>query len=86
MHLPVVTNSAGQKLSKQTGAQPLSLEYASRTLCDALAFLGLTAPNEMRNAATKEVIAWGITHWASRKPPATAPSGQAKMQGFAQDQ
>jgi glutamyl-Q tRNA(Asp) synthetase len=86
MHLPVVTNSEGQKLSKQTGAQALSLDSAAHTLCEALAFLGLTPPNEMRHAAAKDVVAWGITHWASRRSPATAHPGQAKMQGFSQDQ
>jgi glutamyl-Q tRNA(Asp) synthetase len=41
MHVPVVANSAGEKLSKQTGAQALNLEEPLAALIDAASFLGL---------------------------------------------
>ena len=44
-HLPVVLNSAGEKLSKQTLAKPIDKNNVSKTLIDALEFLG-QAPQE----------------------------------------
>ena len=43
-HFPVATNEAGEKLSKQTGAQPIDRAKASELLRHALAFLGRPAP------------------------------------------
>ena len=40
LHFPVVTNAAGEKLSKQTGAQAVDRARASELLGDALEFLG----------------------------------------------
>ena len=39
-HLPVATNAAGEKLSKQTRAPALDVRQAGATLADALRFLG----------------------------------------------
>jgi glutamyl-Q tRNA(Asp) synthetase len=66
-HVPVVTNAAGEKLSKQTGATPLDLGAAPALLLDALRFLGLSPPPDLRGAATPEL--WD---WAKREfmPPA----------------
>jgi glutamyl-Q tRNA(Asp) synthetase len=41
MHVPVVTNAVGEKLSKQTGAQALNLDRPVETLLAAASFLGL---------------------------------------------
>jgi glutamyl-Q tRNA(Asp) synthetase len=41
LHVPVVTNPAGEKLSKQTGAEALRAENAAPLLREALAFLGV---------------------------------------------
>lgn len=56
-HVPVVTNSAGEKLSKQTQAQPLDPARAPQLLRDALRFLGqpdvdAESPQEILHAAT----------------------------------
>ena len=40
LHVPVVVNAAGEKLSKQTGAEPLDLSRPEQELRRALAFLG----------------------------------------------
>ena len=40
LHVPVAVNAAGEKLSKQTGAEPLDLSHPEQALCRALAFLG----------------------------------------------
>lgn len=44
VHVPIVTNEKGEKLSKQTLAPPLDVNNAPRLLLDAMRFLGLTAP------------------------------------------
>lgn len=43
MHVPVVTNALGQKLSKQTGARALDLSAPLRTLQEAWIALGFSA-------------------------------------------
>ena len=40
LHVPVAVNAAGEKLSKQTGAEPLDLSRPEHELRRALAFLG----------------------------------------------
>jgi glutamyl-Q tRNA(Asp) synthetase len=40
LHVPVAVNTAGEKLSKQTGAEPLDLSRPEQELRRALAFLG----------------------------------------------
>jgi glutamyl-Q tRNA(Asp) synthetase len=40
LHVPVAMSAAGEKLSKQTGAQPLDLSHPHAELRAALAFLG----------------------------------------------
>ena len=40
LHVPVVINAAGEKLSKQTGAEPIDLSRPAQELHRALAFLG----------------------------------------------
>ena len=44
LHVPVVTNAIGEKLSKQTGATALDIQRPLRTLTHALALLNLTIP------------------------------------------
>lgn len=44
LHVPVVTNEAGEKLSKQTGARELDRQDPLVTLRDAAAFLKLDLP------------------------------------------
>lgn len=40
LHVPVAVNAAGEKLSKQTGAQPVDLAHPAKAIREALAFLG----------------------------------------------
>jgi len=62
-HLPVVLNPEGQKLSKQTGASPISCKQVSETLTAALAFLGHTVPDELTRAPPQEIWSWAIDNW-----------------------
>lgn len=63
LHIPVVKNALGEKLSKQTLASPLSLNNTLGTLLEALSFLGLQSPASMKNATPQEVWRWAFAHW-----------------------
>ena len=62
-HLPVATNAAGEKLSKQTLAPALDAGQAARELCWALAFLGQNPPPELVEAKITEVWKWALANW-----------------------
>jgi glutamyl-Q tRNA(Asp) synthetase len=74
LHLPVATNAAGEKLSKQTRAPALLAANAARDLCAALRFLGLRPGPEMSAAAPDEILAWGVAAWRLPGPHRMAKS------------
>jgi glutamyl-Q tRNA(Asp) synthetase len=65
MHVPVVNNAAGEKLSKQTGATPLDMSRPLDTLMAAAMSLGLVLPAA---AGTDLTSFWeaAISDWARR--------------------
>jgi glutamyl-Q tRNA(Asp) synthetase len=71
LHLPVVLNEAGQKLSKQTLAPPLTNHEMSPTLCAAMTHLGLTPAPRLNSAPPQEVLTWGAEEWGGGKLAAT---------------
>lgn len=62
-HLPVVTNAAGQKLSKQTGACGITPEEAAGRAPEALRLLGLEPPRTLCGAEPRELWNWARAHW-----------------------
>lgn len=62
-HLPLVSNAAGEKLSKQTLAPALDVTRAAETLVGALQFLGQAAPAGLTRASVQEVWAWAMANW-----------------------
>ncbi|WP_418202060.1 tRNA glutamyl-Q(34) synthetase GluQRS [Azoarcus olearius] len=62
-HVPVATNAAGEKLSKQTHALALDPAAPAPALLAALAFLGQNPPPELARATPAEVWAWARMHW-----------------------
>lgn len=62
-HLPVASNAAGEKLSKQTLAPALNPAQACGELVRALRFLGQPAPDELLPAPVAEVWDWAREHW-----------------------
>jgi glutamyl-Q tRNA(Asp) synthetase len=68
-HVPLITNAAGQKLSKQTLAPALPLSGQSRVLAQALAALGHPPPGELAGAAPAELLAWASRHWQIERVP-----------------
>ncbi|MCB1735226.1 MAG: tRNA glutamyl-Q(34) synthetase GluQRS [Gammaproteobacteria bacterium] len=63
VHLPVVIDQDGYKLSKQTYAAPLRDDDPIPALCAAMAFLGQAVPEEMAFAALGDFWAWAIRNW-----------------------
>lgn len=68
-HLPVALNDQGQKLSKQTGAQPIDTRRPASAVFQCLEFLGQHPPSEAANASVEELLQWGIQNWSLRKVP-----------------
>ena len=62
-HLPVASNAAGEKLSKQTRAPALDVAKAAGALVGALRFLGQPAPGELARATVTEVWSWARENW-----------------------
>ena len=70
MHLPVITNSDGYKLSKQTGADALSIKKPNLQLAKALAFLGHAPPQELMESSLETLWQWAELHWRRSLVPA----------------
>ncbi|HMW18080.1 MAG TPA: tRNA glutamyl-Q(34) synthetase GluQRS [Accumulibacter sp.] len=69
-HLPVVTNAAGEKLSKQTRAPAVDAAAGSTLLAAALTFLGHTVPAEIAAGPVGEFWSWSIQQWSLSRVPA----------------
>ncbi|HEY9446584.1 MAG TPA: tRNA glutamyl-Q(34) synthetase GluQRS, partial [Burkholderiales bacterium] len=62
-HVPVAVNAAGEKLSKQTHAAPVTADRACAALAAALRFLGQTLPRETPRMDCRMLLEWAIAHW-----------------------
>ena len=69
-HLPVATNAAGEKLSKQTRAAAVNPLRGSAALAEVLQFLGHPVPLEFRGAPLVEFWQWAISIWSIARVPA----------------
>jgi glutamyl-Q tRNA(Asp) synthetase len=69
LHLPVATNAAGEKLSKQTGAPAIDPAQAAPALVAALRFLGQPTPAELSRASARTVLEWAAANWARTRIP-----------------
>ncbi|MBD3656055.1 tRNA glutamyl-Q(34) synthetase GluQRS [Marinobacter sp.] len=63
LHIPVILNAAGQKLSKQNQAPALDDTTPAANLTDALQALGQQPPAELRSCTPAEILAWAVRHW-----------------------
>ena len=66
-HVPVVCNEAGEKLSKQTLATPLSIDDAAQSLYLAFKFLGQNPPASIPKQSIQDIWSWGKTNWQLSK-------------------
>ncbi|MBM5570377.1 MULTISPECIES: tRNA glutamyl-Q(34) synthetase GluQRS [Deefgea] len=68
-HLPVLANLQGEKLSKQTKAEPLFAGAESEQLFFALEFLGHEPPAELRGAPLALLWQWALGSWDLTRIP-----------------
>ena len=80
LHLPIATNAAGEKLSKQTLAAPVTAGYAPVILADVLRFLNHAPPDEVCADGVSALWDWALEHWKRDRLPgvvsALAPAAQ----------
>ena len=70
-HVPVAVNSDGEKLSKQTHAQPIAHRHAAQVLHAALQFLGQLPPSALAAAPVAEIQRWAQENWRLDRVPRT---------------
>lgn len=68
-HLPVVVNAAGEKLSKQTLADPLNDSEPVPALWRALDFLGQQPPLDLCGGSLSELWQWALRNWSLARIP-----------------
>ncbi|MDH5620973.1 MAG: glutamate--tRNA ligase family protein, partial [Gammaproteobacteria bacterium] len=66
-HIPIITNSKGEKLSKSTGAAAIPTEKTAPTLVEALRFLGLSPPDKLTRERVRKVWSWALENWQLEK-------------------
>ena len=69
MHLPVVTNKQGEKLSKQTQAAAVDVSRPVAQLVEAVRFLGQTPPVELAESSVASFWQWALENWQPEKIP-----------------
>lgn len=68
-HIPIAVNKTGEKLSKQTRAEPLRIEQAPAKLTQAMRFLGMEISEDLDKLDIKQIWRWGLEHWELEKIP-----------------
>lgn len=63
IHIPVITNSNGDKLSKLTGALGVPLDSVENTLHEALTALLQQPPPELAAGALSDIWTWASENW-----------------------
>ena len=77
-HIPIVTNPAGEKLSKQTRATALPTvgEHARvAALWHALSFLGQSPPDALMRGGVETLWQWAAVHWSIERVPKQRSGG-----------
>jgi glutamyl-Q tRNA(Asp) synthetase len=69
MHLPVVVNAWGEKLSKQTQATPVDTSHPVLQLVKAIRFLGQTPPPKVSESSLRSFWIWAIENWSREAIP-----------------
>ncbi|MDP4548244.1 MAG: tRNA glutamyl-Q(34) synthetase GluQRS [Marinobacter sp.] len=72
LHIPVILNDQGQKLSKQNHAPALDDTKPATNLVHALVALGQQPPAKLAQASVSDVLAWARAHWQRAAIPLTS--------------
>jgi glutamyl-Q tRNA(Asp) synthetase len=65
MHVPVIVDEHGYKLSKQTLATAVDTQSPNITLFGLLRLLKQNPPDELKSATVDEMLDWAIMHWCT---------------------
>jgi glutamyl-Q tRNA(Asp) synthetase len=79
LHLPVVVNELGEKLSKQTLAPALDAAHPQPALLGALDVLGQRPPQDLVTANVAEIWAWAAANWREGSLPRSRARPLAKV-------
>ena len=63
MHVPIIIDEHGQKLSKQTFAKPVHNENPKHVIFTLLKLLQQSPPLELAENSLTDILNWGIAHW-----------------------
>ncbi len=63
MHVPVIIDDAGYKLSKQTKALPVDLIKSNDVIFGVLLLLKQNPPNGLQRATVTALLDWAVAHW-----------------------
>ncbi len=63
LHIPVILNDQGQKLSKQTHAPAIDDGVPAQNLFRALLALGQNPPTALQNSSVESLLEWGQENW-----------------------
>ena len=66
-HIPVITHTDGDKLSKLTGAPGISPHEVEKNLVEALSALQQKPPPELAQSTSEEIWSWAIENWQLAK-------------------
>ncbi|MDH3640564.1 MAG: tRNA glutamyl-Q(34) synthetase GluQRS [Gammaproteobacteria bacterium] len=68
-HIPMLIHPDGSKLSKQTFAEPVSVNTAADNLLRTFAWLGLNPPPAARGWSCSQLLKWGVSNWRLAQVP-----------------
>jgi len=63
MHVPIIVDQQGYKLSKQTRALAVDLTTPNQVIFELLGLLQQNPPVELQRGSINELLSWAITHW-----------------------
>lgn len=69
LHIPVILNSEGQKLSKQTHAPAIDNQQPGTNLLRALRALGQHPPSGLGGGSPLQVLDWALENWQPGRIP-----------------
>jgi glutamyl-Q tRNA(Asp) synthetase len=63
MHVPIIVDQHGYKLSKQTRATAVDLTTPQKVIFNLLCLLKQNPPIELQHGSVTELINWAVNHW-----------------------